>query len=303
MKRGPHMLVATSLVVLVGCSGAEPPAQTPAAPSSTTSAVAPPPPPEPVDLPLASEPARIADDLAADERTLRDPASSETALGAAARRQQLAYRVLGRHPEWDAITRPRIPPALLQAFDLNLDARRHLTALGEGAGLPDTVPAWRIVAPTPAADLLRDYREAEAAFGVGWAYLAAINLIETGFGRITGTSTAGAQGPMQFMPSTFAAYGNGGDINSPRDAIMAAGRYLSANRFADDRDNALYRYNNSDHYVRAVSDYAAVMEADPAAFAGYHRWEIYYRTTAGDIHLPLGYLQTTRIPVSDYRPR
>ena len=41
---------------------------------------------------------------------------------------------------------------------------------------------------------------------------------------------------MQFLPSTFAAYGNGGDIHAPRDAILAAGRYLAANGFAPNRN-------------------------------------------------------------------
>ena len=54
---------------------------------------------------------------------------------------------------------------------------------------------------------------------------------------------------MQFMPSTFAAYGNDGDILSPRDSIMAAGRMLAANGFSQNPDSALFRYNNSDHYV------------------------------------------------------
>ena len=164
----------------------------------------------------------------------------------------------------------------------------------------DTLPAWRIDPPTPADELLGYYREAESASGVGWTYLAAINLIETGFGRIAGVSTAGAQGPMQFLPSTFAAYGEGGDILSPHDSIMAAGRYLAANGFADDRDYALYRYNNSNQYVQAVNDYAAVLAADPAAFAGYHRWDVYYNTTAGDVLLPIGYSATSPIPVADY---
>ena len=88
---------------------------------------------------------------------------------------------------------------------------------------------------------------------------------------------------MQFMPSTFAAYGAGGDINSPHDSIMAAGRYLAANGFANDRDHAIYRYNNANEYVQAVNDYAAVLAADPAAFAGYYRWDVYYYTTAGDV--------------------
>ena len=140
------------------------------------------------------------------------------------------------------------------------------------------MPAWRIQPPAPADELLGYYHEAESASGVGWNYLAAINLIETRFGSIDGVSTAGAQGPMQFMPSTFAAYGEGGDIHSPRDSIMAAGRYLAANGFANDRDHAIYRYNHADEYVRAVNQYAAVLAADPAAFAGYYRWDVYCKT-------------------------
>jgi membrane-bound lytic murein transglycosylase B len=113
-------------------------------------------------------------------------------------------------------------------------------------------------------------------------------------------STAGAQGPMQFLPSTFAAYGEDGDILSPHDSIMAAGRYLAVNGFADNRDYALYRYNNSNQYVQAVNDYAAVLAADPAAFAGYHRWDVYYNTTAGDVLLPIGYSATSPVPVAAY---
>ena len=154
----------------------------------------------------------------------------------------------------------------------------------------DTVPAWRIVPPAPADELMAYYREAEAASGVGWNYLAAINLIETRFGSIEGTSTAGAQGPMQFLPSTFEAYGNGGDIYSPRDSIMAAGRTLPRMTLRMTAIAPIFRYNNADRYVRAVNDYAAVLAADPGAFAGYYRWDVYYRTTAGDVLLPIGYV-------------
>ena len=134
------------------------------------------------------------------------PVDARGALAAAAHRQQAAYRAIGRHPEWDAITRPRIPPSLLDVYDRNVDARRQLTAM---AHVKDTLPAWRIEPPAPAEELLGYYREAESDSGVGWNYLAAINLIETRFGSINGVSTAGAQGPMQFLPSTFAAYGRG----------------------------------------------------------------------------------------------
>jgi membrane-bound lytic murein transglycosylase B len=246
---------------------------------------------------LASDPAQLADDLVADEQALRDPSSAETTLVAAARRQQAAFRAIGRHPEWDAITRPRIPPSLLEVYDRNVDARRQLTAL---AYVKNTLPAWRIVRPAPADELLGYYREAESQSGVSWNYLAAINLIETGFGSIDGVSTAGAEGPMQFLPSTFAAYAEGGDIHSPRDSIMAAGRYLAANGFVNDRDQAIYRYNHAHEYVQAVNQYAAVLAADPATFAGYYRWDVYYYTTAGDVLLPIGYAATAPIPVEDY---
>jgi membrane-bound lytic murein transglycosylase B len=245
---------------------------------------------------LASEPAQLADDLVADELAIRDPSTPEPALVAAARRQQVAYRAIGRHPEWDATIRPRIPATLIDAYDRHVDARRQLAAM---ARPHDTLPAWRIQPPAPADELLGYYHEAEAATGVGWNYLAAINLIETRFGSIAGLSTAGADGPMQFLPSTFAAYGDGGDIRSPRDSILAAGRYLAANDFKADPDHAIYRYNHSDQYVAGVKDYAAVL-ADPAAFAGFYRWDVYYVTRDGDVVLPIGYVADAPIPVGEY---
>ena len=243
------------------------------------------------------DPAALAADLVAADQTLRNPAAGEQVLSAAARRQQVAYRTLGAHPDWDAIARPQIPAALLAVYDRNIDARRQLMALTEPK---DSLPAWRVVAPVPANELMASYRAAEAASGVPWNYLAAINFVETGFGRINGVSDDAAQGPMQFLPSTFAAYGNGGDIHSPRDAIMAAGRLLAANGFANNRDKAIWGYNHSDYYVRAVNDYADVIGSDPAGFAGYYRWDTYYRTTAGDLLLPIGYVSASRIPVAQY---
>jgi len=302
-------VLGTIMAALVGCAGPTAPptatgltASTPttataAALASTTTVAAAPGAPEGAQPPLASDPTRLADDLVADELALREPSTAEAALAAAAHRQQAAYRAIGRHPDWDAIARPRIPPSLLEVYDRNVDARRQLTAMQH---VKDTLPAWRIEAPPPADELMSYYREADSESGVSWNYLAAINLVETRFGSIVGASTAGAQGPMQFLPATFAAYGHGGDIHSPRDSIMAAGRYLAANGFADDRDHALYRYNHAHEYVRAVNQYAALLAADPAAFAGYYRWDVYYYTTAGDVLLPIGYAATSPIPVEDY---
>src|SRR4029079_2700432 len=70
---------------------------------------------------LASDPAQLADDLVADEQALRDPSTPEAALQAAARRQQAAYRAIGRDSQLDATARPRIPAALQQVYDLNVD--------------------------------------------------------------------------------------------------------------------------------------------------------------------------------------
>lgn len=290
-------IVFTLGAVLAGCAeSSSPPATAP--PSATAM--------PPITTPaakagaqprLAEGPDRVAQDLVADERALRDPSTPEPALTQAARRQQVAYRAIGRHPEWDAIVRPRIPADLIAFYDRNVDARRQLATLAQPK---DTLPAWRIDPQPPAGVLLSAYRDAEAASGVGWNFLAAINLIETHFGSVSGTSTAGAQGPMQFMPSTFAAYGLGGDIHSPRDSIMAAGNYLAANDFASNPDNALYRYNNAEAYVRAVSDYAAAMATDPAAFGAFYRWDVYYVSTAGDVLLPVGYAAEAPIPVGEY---
>lgn len=246
---------------------------------------------------LASDPAQLAKDLVADELALRDQSTPESALAAAAHREQAAYRAIGRHPDWDAIVRPLVPATLIDVYDRNVDARRQLQAMAQ---VRDTVPAWRIEAPAPPDELMGYYHAAEAESGVSWNYLAAINLVETRFGSINGVSTAGAQGPMQFLPSTFASYGQGGDVNSPRDSIMAAGRMLNANGFANDRDRAVYSYNHAHQYVQAVDDYAALIGADPAAFATFYRWDVYYVTTAGDVLLPIGYAASAPIPVADY---
>ncbi len=301
---------AAIVVALAGCSAPYTPRATTGVSGSATTAVAAPAPrpttrmaPADAGTPggaqprLASDPAQLADDLVADELALRDPSTGEAALVAAAQRQQAAYRAIGRHPEWDATTRPRIPASLIDVYDRNVDARRELAAMTPAR---NTLPAWSIQPPAPADELLGYYHQAEAESGVGWNYLAAINLVETRLGSIVGPSTAGAQGPMQFLPSTFAGYGQAGDIHSPHDSIMAAGRMLAANGFAGDHDRAIYGYNHADEYVHAVDQYAALIGSDPATFAGYYRWDVYCYTTSGDVLLPVGYAESSPIPVADY---
>jgi soluble lytic murein transglycosylase-like protein len=270
----------------------------PPAPTTTT---------PPVDLfalrppPPAEDPAGLAQQIATAEATLRDPATTPEAGAAAALAQQVAYRQLGVHPDWEAEVLAGLPEGLRPIAQLHAAARREFRAMHTKPAT--TMPAWQIVAP-PAADVLHaSYREAEATFGIPWRYLAAINLVETGMGRIRGTSTAGAQGPMQFMPATWAAYGGGGDINDPHDAVMGAARYLAANNGATDIDNALFRYNHSDHYVRGVKLYADLIAEHPQAYLGFYLWGVWYFTAQGDVYLPVGYHEPTSVPVADYLAR
>lgn len=277
-----------------------PPTTTTTAPATTTTAA-------PVDLTAlrppapAADPVGLARQIADAEQVLRDPASAEPAVAAAALAQQVAYRQLGTHPEWDAPVAAALPDGLRRVAELNAAARRQFRAMHRV--LPTKMPAWQIVPPAPADVLMASYQEAEATFGIPWRYLAAINLVETATGRIRGTSVAGAQGPMQFMPATWAAYGGGGDINDPHDAIMGAARYLAANNGAADIGHALYRYNHSDQYVLGVRIYADLIAEHPRAFLAYYHWGVWYTTERGDVYLPVGYQEMAPVPVEEYLAR
>ena len=234
----------------------------------------------------ASDPDTLALQIASAERAVRDRNVTGADLAWFGHLQQLTYRRLAARPEWRDAVLGAVPADIRVAATANADATADLRATVVPG--PDLPTAWRIVDPAPLDDLARYYREAEAEFGVPWSYLASIHLVETRMGRIRGTSTAGAQGPMQFIPSTWAAYGEG-DINSDRDSIRAAARYLRANGAPANMANALFRYNQSQRYVRAVTAYAEVMRAEPDAYRGYYNWQVYYLTTRGDILLPVGY--------------
>ena len=268
---------------------------TTAAPTTTTTAPVDPAtlrPPAPV-----GDPAALAERIGTAEATLRNPASVPNDIATAALAQQAAYRQLGDHPEWDATVLAALPAELQGAVQSHAAARREFRALARGPA--DTMPAWRIAPPAPADQLAAWYHEAEAAYGVPWQVLAAVNLVETDMGRIQGTSTAGAQGPMQFMPSTWAAYGEG-DVNDPHQAILGAAHYLQANGAPGDLAGALWHYNHSDHYVRGVQLYADLIAEHPGAFAGFYNWGVWYWSTQGDLYLPIGYEATQPIPVEQY---
>ena len=248
-------------------------------------------------MPVPGDPAATATSLARVERALRAPKTPPGEIDRLGWEQQAAYRALTAHPRWVEDVTRRLPADIRPIVSANDHAGRELQILGRDATPPRHLPDWRIVSPLPAGVLRAYYGEAEAASGIPWTYLAAIHLVETRVGRIQGTSTAGAQGPMQFLPATWARYGQG-DINDNHDAILAAARFLQANGGPGDMSRALFRYNNSSHYVAAVESYAQLMSADERAFLGYHGWQVYSATTKGTFLLPEGYPGTAAREVS-----
>ena len=124
----------------------------------------------------------------------------------------------------------------------------------------------------PVAKLRSYYAEAESRYGVGASYLASINFIESNFGRINGPSSAGAQGPMQFLPSTWTEYGQGGNINDPHDAVLAAARYLARNGAPVNMRNAIWHYNNDFDYVDSVEFFARAYRTDPGWLDRMYYW-------------------------------
>jgi hypothetical protein len=272
--------------------GPEPHPTTPEPTVEATSEPTPEPTPEPTEPPnppvTADDPGGLADQIVWAEQTIREGGPDDPEVVAAGRLQQVAYRQLAVQPEWRPEVLARVPEELRPAVEANADAAADLRAMITPRTPEQGLPAWRIVEPAPAEELLAHYRAAEEEFGVAWGYLASIHLIETRMGRIRGTSTAGAQGPMQFMPGTWEAYGEG-DVNDNGDAIRAAARYLRASGAPGDMDQAIFRYNRDARYVRAVRRYAEQMLADERAFHGYYHWQVYYLTTDGDVLLPVGY--------------
>ena len=144
----------------------------------------------------------------------------------------------------------------------------------KGANNPEEDAAAAPVAPLPQSCgmtavppmLIPIYQAASEKYDLGQAgpsILAAINEIESGFGANLGPSSAGAVGWMQFMPSTWDAYGvdadgdGKADPNDPEDAIFAAARYLRAGGMPEDPEGAIFAYNHADWYVADVLARAA----------------------------------------------
>ncbi len=258
----------------------------------------------PPSAPVTAE--AIASELTEIERALRDPdldpVDEAAELAALGRRQQLVYRQLARHDELDAEVLALVPADVADAVQFNIAARQAVTAHAAErppSDPPTTLPAWTIRAPEPIDELLGYYAEAEERTGVPWEYLAAINFVETRMGRISGASSAGAIGPMQFLPETWAACCEG-DPTDPHDAILGAAVYLASEGAPGDMTAALYAYNPNDGYVGQVTAYATNLAADPLAYRGYHGWEVLVGTAVGTVRLPTGFSSTTPTEAAAY---
>jgi cell wall-associated NlpC family hydrolase len=147
-----------------------------------------------------------------------------------------------------------------------------VVGLGSTMSPSSVTPSAQALADIP-ADYLQTYQAAAATCpGLPWTVLAGIGEAETGQGRDTQISSAGAEGPMQFEPTTFTEYDEPtppGGANPPNpfdpvDAIYAAARLLCANgaRGGADIPSAIYTYNHDTTYVNEVLSYAAAY-SDP----------------------------------------
>jgi membrane-bound lytic murein transglycosylase B len=241
----------------------------------------------PPNAPLPTTPSSIAAALVQTGGALADGLDAWRADGAvspapddvvllALYQQRLTRSLAGRR----RLARATLPllPSKLRAFVRDVVvAHSELVAITP----PVQTRAPRVGPAAPALKLLSYYRTAERLFGVPWRVLAAVNFVESAFGKLRSASAAGAQGPMQFVPATWRTYGLGGDIHNPHDAILGAANYLRASGARHDIRRALHAYNPSPSYVDAVLRYARQIGDDIDAFYTFYNWQVFVRTTAG----------------------
>ena len=208
------------------------------------------------------------------------PAGHRIALGGLW--QQRLYRYLIVHPRLRERVSRRVPGWLATRIARHVKAGGGLRSLATPTDGPIKL---KTTPPTPHRALKRFYKLGQRRFGIPWHVLASVNFVESKFGRLLGPSSAGAMGPMQFMPATWDAYGAGGNIMDPKDSILAAARYLRASGAPRDMRSALYAYNRSYAYADAIQIYGREIKRDPRSYYQYYFWQVFFRTTKGDVQL------------------
>jgi hypothetical protein len=215
---------------------------------------------------------------------------------------QLTLRALAVRSELDDAVLGAVDPSAGPAVERIVRARQFLkqrSASRPPQPPPAELPAWTIIEPEPVATLRAHYGAAEQLTGIAWYWLAAIHLQETRMGRIRGVSSAGAVGPMQFLPTTWEVCCTG-DPTVTRDAIIGAATYLAQSGGPDDMAAALYEYNPNDGYVAVVTAHAESLRDEPELLAGYHAYQVFVGTAAGTIRLPVGYSAAEPIDAAAY---
>jgi hypothetical protein len=131
------------------------------------------------------------------------------------------------------------------------------------------VPSVGVPTDQPPPVLIPIYKSAAKRYHVPWQILAAINSVETDYGRNLSVSSAGAIGWMQFIPAAWQQYGVAADGHGrpdpydPHDAILSAARYLAANGARHDLRRAIFAYNHAGWYVELVVRKAQEISAVP----------------------------------------
>ncbi|HKH22331.1 MAG TPA: hypothetical protein VKA88_01815, partial [Solirubrobacterales bacterium] len=154
----------------------------------------------------ATSPQRVADRISQNDAALRqaidgwraagDPPASPPPADVAEHAGELQDEValLGDHPNLADRVIPLLDGPLRREIRRLYAARRALLRLSAGS----RHKKLKVRQPPPLSDLVAFYEDAERRLGIDSAYLAAIHLVETKFGRVVSNSVAGAQGPMQF---------------------------------------------------------------------------------------------------------
>ncbi len=190
-------------------------------------------------------------------------AAAAQALGAADKARQ----ALATAQQTDQEIRDKIALAAQQAElnRLSAELAESLAAVSSSSGAS---AGYAPITATNLPDSLRALYMRGAATecpGLPWNVLAGIGQVETDHGQNKNVSSAGAMGPMQFMPATWAVYGVDGDgdgvadILDQADAIFSAAHYLCANGGGNSATlyRAIFDYNHSDYYVNTVLAVAA----------------------------------------------
>ncbi|HEX2646993.1 MAG TPA: lytic transglycosylase domain-containing protein [Candidatus Dormibacteraeota bacterium] len=202
---------------------------------------------------------------------------AQFAFRQAARQEQFHVYQLAGYASVEQGVVPLLPAGVQSPFEDSISALHSLYILGG-------IDQYYLVNPhftlpyanaAPLSALRSYYDEAYRKYGVDPSYLASINFIESKFGRVVGPSSAGAEGPMQFLPSTWQAYGQGGNIWDPHDSILAAARYLAHNGAPVNMRNAIFHYNLDYDYVDAVESFARAFRSDPDWLDRMYYWDTF----------------------------